>query len=398
MKILIINSVYETGSTGRIVKCLFNNFNTESDVYLIYGRGKKVSTEHIFKRTIEIESKLHHLCSLVTGNMYGGMFFSTRRIIRLIRKINPDIVNLHCLNGYFVNIYTLLNWLAKKNIKTVLTMHADFMMTGGCGYSIECTKYLNANCKHCEHMKEFNGSLSCNRAFKNFNHLKTVINSFEKSNLKITCVSPWLTNRYKQSPIYCGYDISTIYNPVDPVFFDKGIKNPYSKKRNVLYVTPDIYDPVKTGWQIKDIAKLRPDLNFTIVCSKNINFEFENENITYIRGGADKYKLRDYYYFADATLLLSKRETFSMIVAESLSCGTPVYGFKCGGSESIAINDFSVFVAYGNLNLLADSLLSIKANDYLLSEKALLLYSEKHISNEYLKLFRNLIDIDGKKL
>jgi glycosyltransferase involved in cell wall biosynthesis len=35
-----------------------------------------------------------------------------------------------------------------------------------------------------------------------------------------------------------------------------------------------------------------------------------------------------------------------MIVAESLCCGTPVVGFKAGGPESIAIDDYCVFVQF----------------------------------------------------
>ena len=106
MKILLINVLYGIGSTGKIVESLFNEYKKHgNDVRCIYGRRTTKKSKCIVKRTFEIESKIHHLISKISGNIYGGMPLSTSRILRYIKKYNPDIVHLHCLNGYFVNIY-----------------------------------------------------------------------------------------------------------------------------------------------------------------------------------------------------------------------------------------------------------------------------------------------------
>ena len=157
MKIALINVVYNTGSTGHIVKTIFDKLTSDgNDVSVIHGRGNKIDDKNIYKKTLELESKFHHFISKLSGNMYGGMHISTHRIIRKLKKLNPEVVNIHCINGYFVNIYFLLTWLAKNNVKTVLTMHADFMMTGGCGYSVDCVNYLTKECKNCQYFKSFN--------------------------------------------------------------------------------------------------------------------------------------------------------------------------------------------------------------------------------------------------
>lgn len=389
MKILLINNVFKSGSTGNIVKNLFEKLSKTNDVFVIYGRGKKINNNRVVKKTFELESKFCHFCSLFSGNMYGGMYFSTKRIIKYIKNVNPDVVNLHCLNGYFVNIYKLLKWLSKSNIKIVLTMHADFMMTGGCGYALDCLNYINNECKNCKHVSEFNKSFTLKRTHHFYKKMQKAIYGFDKNKLKITCVSPWLEERFKQSPIYSKFFITSILNPVDDIFFEKAEHNPYEKENNILYVTPDITDYVKSGWLIKEIAKQREDLNFTIICTKDVNFDFENKNITYIKGGVSKRELRDYYAFADQTILLSKRETFSMIVAESLSCGTSVVGFKSGGPESISIAKYSLFYAFNDINSLSKTLGSNEFQKDLVKSEAFEKYNADRISKQYLDLYKS---------
>lgn len=388
MKILLINVVYGKGSTGKIVKSLFSEMSKNNETFLIYGRGSRTKDKNVFKETIEVESKIHHFFSKLSGNIYGGMPISTHRIIRRIKKINPDVVNLHCINGYFVNIYKLLSWLAKHNFKTVLTMHADFMMTGGCGYSLDCNKYLCEECRHCSFKKEFNGKISLNRTHHFFKKINKTICLFKTENLSITCVSPWLQKRYSESPIYKNFKVYSILNPVDGLFFEKATNNPYKTSNNILYVTPDITDYVKCGWLIKNLATKREDLNFTIICTRDINFKFENKNISYIKGGVSQEELRDYYYFADGTLLLSKRETFSMIVGESLACGTVVYGFKSGGPETIADVRYSAFIDFGKIDELSHLLLCLKTNKDKIRQNAFENYNIKTICNQYVAIYK----------
>lgn len=388
MKILLINGVYKKGSTGNIVETLFNGYKQEGhDPYLIYGRGdrKYVSnSNHIYNKTLEIESKIHHLFSLFTGNMYGGMHISTYRITKLIKKINPDVVHLHCLNGYFVNIYSLINYLKKNHIKTILTMHADFMMTGGCGYSLDCTKYLTDGCKCCPRVSSYNGKLSLNRTHHFYKKMYNSIKEFKE--LQVTCVSPWLTSRYKASPIYKDVPISTVLNPVDPIFFKKGVNNPYIYEKNVLYVTPDIFEPEKGGDQLEEIMQALTDIHFTIISAKARDYKANCNNYTYISGGVDKATLRYYYYFANCVLILSKRETFSMVVAEAQTCGTYVIGYKNGGSETIAYKDLSSFVEPNKMNeLINETKHNINSPKI---RRSLYCFDKKTISNEYINLMK----------
>ena len=142
MKVLQINCVFQNGSTGKIVCDIHNGLHKYNiDSYVLYGRGTRFDKDkHVQKVCSETYSKLNNVMSRCTGIMYGGCYFSTKKMITKIREIDPDIVHLHCINGYFVNIYKLLEWLAQNRIKTVITQHAEFFYTDGWGYAFECNK------------------------------------------------------------------------------------------------------------------------------------------------------------------------------------------------------------------------------------------------------------------
>ena len=389
MKILLINVTYKKGSTGNLVCSFKQEFEKLGyEAYVAYGRGDKIKENNVFKCCYELESKFHHFMSLFTGNMYGGMFLSTLKIKKLINKIKPDVVHLHCLNGYFVNIYKLLNYLKKKNIRTVLTHHADFMFTGGCGYSDECLGYLN-ECKKCKRVSYINGKFSVNRMHKNYLKMNNCIKNF--TNLTCTGVSPWLTNRIAESPIYKNTRTKTVLNCINDNFA-KSIsdKNPFDKfdlknKKVIFTVISDFYDYIKGGQYIGKLSKLIDNEKY-IICVAGAEGP-KLENVIYL-GKIANDQLSNYYHYAFVTILLSKRETFSMIVAESLVSGTPVIGFKSGGPESIAIEDYSCFCDYGNIESLYDAIECLGSiNKSELAEKAKSKYSTKNVSMEYIRIY-----------
>ena len=139
MKVLQVNCVYDNGSTGKLVAVIHRGLMERGIQSVVcYGRGSKTSEFGVYKICSEFYSKFNNLLSRLSGIRYGGCFFSTNKLISIIKREEPDIVHLHCINGYFVNIYRLISWLKKNHYKTVLTLHAEFMHTGGCTHAREC--------------------------------------------------------------------------------------------------------------------------------------------------------------------------------------------------------------------------------------------------------------------
>ena len=114
MKVLQINCVYKNGSTGKITYDIHTELLRQGiESVVCYGRGEVVNEPWVYKTCFELYSGVNHFFSNLTGVMYGGCFISTNMLISIIKKESPDIVHLQCLNGYFVNIYKLVEWLKK---------------------------------------------------------------------------------------------------------------------------------------------------------------------------------------------------------------------------------------------------------------------------------------------
>lgn len=359
MKILQVNCVYKTGSTGKIVADIHNELRTRGIGSVVcYGRGAVVDEPDVYKTCGELYSKANNLLSRFTGIMYGGCGFSTRRLISIIKKEKPDVVHLHCINGYFVNIYRLIQWLKENHIKTVLTLHAEFMYTANCGHALDCEKW-KTGCGRCPRRRQETKSLFVDGTSRSWKRMKRAFDGFE-ADCTIVSVSPWLMERAMQSPILNGFRHITVLNGLDVGVFspqkDENLRGRFGLegKKLVLHVTAEFSlepDHLKGGCHVVELAKRMPDVAFVVIGSRERGLDLP-ENVLNIGRVEDQRELAAWYSTADVTLLTSKKETFSMVVAESLCCGTPVVGFKAGAPEMIALPRHSEFAEYGDIESL----------------------------------------------
>lgn len=402
MKVLQVNCVYKTGSTGKITADLHNAFKkNDIESVVCYGRGKRVNEPNVYKTCGELYSKLNNLLSRFTGIMYGGCFFSTNRLISIIKKEKPDIVHLQCINGYFVNIYRLVNWLKKNNIKTVLTLHAEFMFTANCGHSFDCEGW-KTGCGKCPKFKAKTKSLFFDGTARSFKKMQKAFEGFKNENLIVASVSPWLMERAKQSPILAGKQHTVVMNGLDTgVFYPREVGAVKSElgiadEKIIFHVTPNFNndpDYIKGGYYIIKLAEMLKGENVKIIAAGSYPENLKvPDNILLLGKVSDQNRLAELYSMADITVIASKRETFSMVCAESLCCGTPVAGFKAGGPEAISLDKYSRFVDYGDLKSLytaVNDLLREARNGEKISKDASAAYGSRVMSENYINIYRS---------
>ena len=398
MKILQVNCVYNKGSTGKIVYDIHCGLKDKGFLSLVcHGRGKKVNEQNVYKVSTEFEAKIHSVLWRLFGVQFGFSPLATVKTIKIIKKQNPDVVHLHCLNGNFINVYKLLEFLKKENIKTVLTLHAEIMHTAGCEHAFDCEKW-KTGCYKCG---KINGKIS--RFFRDdakycYNKMKKAFDGFK--DLTVIGVSEWLTERAKLSLIFPkNTSFKTVHNGIDTeVFTNLGFEELYKKynipkdKKIILHVTPNFNYAIKGGEYVLQAAKKLPEHQFIIV-GFNGEKSLLPKNVLPINHTKDKEELAKLYSLADVTLLTSKRETFSMVVAESLSCGTPVVGFCAGAPETITIPKYSSFAEFGNVELLCeniDKMLSIGFDKQEISDEASKKYDLKAMVEKYIVSYKGV--------
>ncbi len=399
MKVLQINCVYKRGSTGKIMydihRGLIDNGNKS---IACYGTGAFVKEENVYKFNNTPLTKINALSSRITGLMYGGCFIATKKLLSIIKKEKPDIVHVHCINGHVVNIYRLIEFLKKSGIKTVLTLHAEFMHTANCGYALDCDKW-KSGCGKCPRLKKETKSFFFDSTHKSWVKMKKAFDGFD--NLTVVSVSPWLMERAKQSPILADKNHTVVLNGIDTGIFhiydtdDLRKKHGITNEKIIFHATSGFsgnINHIKGGYYILELAKRLKDENVKIIVAGSYDESIEiPSNMIMLGRVSNQEELAKYYSMAELTVIASKKETFSMIVAESMCCGTPIVGFYAGAPEQIAIKEYSQFVEYGNADLLCKAtkeMLYATLDKEEISGKAMDTYSKKKMLQGYLDVYK----------
>lgn len=404
MKIAQINVVYPSGSTGKIVKKVHEALLLQGhDSRIYFGRGPKIANCRISKIAPEFIMMLQSFRSRITGLVYNGCIISTHRLIKQLKDFQPDIVHVHCINGYMVNIYKLLEYLKKHDIATVLTLHAEFMYTGGCSYTMDCNQWITECCKNGAKCPQYNKlrptSWFFHRVNKEWNLMRKAFERFE--NLTVCPVSDWVLERAEQSAILRGKRFRTVMNGLDTsVFCPREYGHLVDKyklhgDKVVLHVTPDFYSPIKGGNYVLEIAKhyIGEKIKFIVIGYSGNGLDLPG-NVIPVSHIKDQSELAAYYSMADVTLLTSAKETFSMIVAESLCCGTPIVGFRAGAPESIALPHYSTFVEQGDVKSLINAIDKVLHEEKnvagLISKEAQLIYAGELMTATYFSVYQEM--------
>jgi len=398
MHVVQVNCVYKKGSTGKIVHDLHTAYRVQGiESFVCYGRGEIIAEENVCKTASEAVSKAYNVLSRLTGIQYGGNWSGTAKLIKKIKRIKPDVVHLHCINGFFVNIYRLLGWLKKNRIPTVLTLHAEFMYTGSCAYALDCEQWReDSGCRKCPQLKEATGSLLLDRTHTAWRRMKKAFDGFE--NMRVVSVSPWLEERAKHSAILRDKNHTCVFNGIDTenVFHYRNTEDLRKKldlqgKPVALYVTA-AFNAFKGADYVLELARRMPETTFLVIGNRGDIGEHP-ENVLALGRVENQEELACYYSMADVTLLTSKKETFSMVCAESLCCGTPIVGFEAGAPETISLPQYSAFCRYGDIDGLKKRLeqaIQKKENKEEISHMALSVYGKQEMCQRYLGIYKEL--------
>lgn len=327
MKVLQINAVSKIRSTGRLcaeTSDYLNNHGGEG--YLAYSAGPHY--EKGYKIGTPAEIKMHALCSRIFGTQAYFSKRGTRKLVNYIEKLKPDVVHLNNLHANYINLELLLEYLAKQDIPTVLTLHDCWAFTGKCSHFTvdNCYKW-KTECGQCPRIKKDNKSWLFDRTTKMYRDKKTWFNNIPR--LAVIGVSDWITNQAKMSFLSSAKIIKRIYNGIDLDVFKPVNANLLRQKLNLE--KKFVVLGVASGWTnvkgLKGFIELseiiQNDMEIVMVGKISADITLPN-NITHIEETHNVDEIVEFYSMADVFVQLSIEETFGLVTAEALACGTPV--------------------------------------------------------------------------
>jgi putative colanic acid biosynthesis glycosyltransferase len=314
-----------------------------------------VQSDAVVRISSPSEVMLHAMGTRITGFTDGFSPVATRRLISELERFQPDVVHLHDIHGYFVDIASLCGYLQQRNIATVWTFHCEHMYTGRCGMANECERW-KTGCSPCPDLTRYPKTWFFDFAGRMYAEKKAMFASFPR--LWLAAPSQWLASRMRQS--FVGdKPISVVPNGLNTrVFFPRDVSLLKAEmgqlgKYCVLSVGADLLSKPKGGrWVVELAERFRgSDLVFLMVGVDRIPDSLP-ENVMMLPRIYDQDRLADLYSLGDVLLLTSENETFSMVSAEALACGLPVIGFDSGGPKEVAPPGYGRFVPYGDLDAL----------------------------------------------
>ena len=362
MKILFVNSVYNWGSTGKIVHALFKSCKADGvDAAVCYGRtmtAKKPAAEkNVYKFGIDQETKLHALLTRLTGRTGCYSYFSTRRLLKYMDDFRPDVVNLHEPHAYFLDLKPFFEYLKKHSIPLVYTFHCEFAFTGKCGHPLECENW-KTGCGRCPHLKDYPKTLFFDRTASMFAEKKELLSGL---NMTVVCPSQWLAGRTMKS-FLSDYPVRVIANGIDTGIFRPRDTGDLREKLNltdekiVLAVAPDWSDRRKGASHVLELAKRMDgeNIKFILVGKKDCLPALPG-NVLAVGRTENQTQLAEYYSLADCFVICSDMENLPTTCLEAVCCGTPAAGFDVGGTAETAPGELGRFCKYGDMDALEEN-------------------------------------------
>jgi len=399
VKLLQINSIVNSGSTGRIAEDIGNvAINSGHESYIAYGRGNRPSSSQLIRIGKQLDVYWHGITTLLTDRHGFSSAKATEKLIHIVDQINPDVIGLHNLHGYYINIEILFNYLKTIDIPVLWTLFDCWSFTGHCSYfdDIKCEKW-QTHCIQCPKYRNYPTALVDN-SFINFDDKKRLFTGVK--NLEILVHSSWLGDLVKKSflkeyPIHIkpsAIDLSVFKPAQSSISISYNLEN-----KKVLLGCASVWSERKG---LNDFIKLSNvlDSEFIIVLIGLNKKQFLSlpENIIGINRTESTLELAQWYSLADVFINPTYQDNFPTTNIEALACGTPVITYDTGGSPEAIDNNTGLVVEKGDILGLYKAIINIcsKGKEYfthICRERAVKHFNKDDRFMDYLKIYESLL-------
>ena len=353
-KLLQINVTANWGSTGKIAEQIgVAVMKAGWESYIAYGRWANPSQSHLIKIGGHWNKYLHYLEQFFFDNEGLCSRRATRQLIKRIKELKPDIVQLHNIHDHYLNYRLLFEYLNRSDIKVVWSFHDCWAFTGHCFHFVTagCEKW-KTNCCSCPQKNGYPKTM-VDRSKKNYELKRSLFGSCK--DLTIVACSDWMSGLVKHSFLK-DKNITVIHNGVDlRVFKQKTTEIEYAGTYMVLCVS-SVWNKAKGLLDIYKLRELLPSKYRIIIVG------LTEKQIRVLPAGIEGAKrthnvreLVQFYSSANVLINPTYADTFPTVNLEALACGTPVVTYRTGGCPETVDEKTGVIVEQGDVAAMAEA-------------------------------------------
>ena len=392
MKIVQINTVCGSGSTGKICLAVSRLLTLKGiENYILYASGNSDYPEGIRYMT-PMEVKRQALRSRLLGNYGFNSVAATKRLLKELDRIKPDVVHLHNLHGHNVHLEMLFSYLRERKVKVFWTFHDCWAFTGYCPHydMIGCESW-KTGCRKCPQKKHYSWILDRSRTL--FYRKR---NTFKDIDLTVITPSEWLAQQVGQSFLK-DVPVKVIRNGIDlSVFYprESDFRVKYSLENKYIVLGVAFGWGVRKGLDVFIELSKRLDERFKIVLvGTNVEIDAQlPENIISIHRTQDQAELAEIYTAADVFVNPTREEVLGLTNIEALACGTPVITFATGGSMEMLDDTCGCVVPKNDVDRLEKKIVEICVTKPFSSEDCInksKSFSAEDKFEEYVAIYEN---------
>lgn len=342
MRILLINSVCGTGSTGRIAARIAAEYEANGwEVKIAYGREAYVP-ESCKKWAVRIGNSLSVRLHGVLTRLFDWhadricSWWATREFLKLAEEWKPDMLWIHNVHGYYLNYELLFKWIKRHpEMEVKWTLHDCWAFTGHCSHFLltGCERW-KAGCFGCPEKGEYPKSWGLSAARSNWERKRKAFCGVKK--LRLVTPSQWLANLTRESFLK-EYHVEVHRNTVDENIF-RHIRSDFKQRAGINGKVMIL--GVASNWELRkgleDFVSLRKLLNeryaIVLVGLSLSQIKILPNGVIGLERTNSADELVSIYSAADWFFNPTHEDNYPTVNLEARACGCKVVTYDTGGS------------------------------------------------------------------
>lgn len=348
-------NTFPHGSTGGIMMKEHRELLAKGEEsYAFWGRGRKAENDHEMRFASNFEVKRDVLETRLDGKAAFHSVAATKRLLKRLDQINPDLVHLHNLHGYYVNAAMLFEWLSARGCRVEWTLHDCWAFTGHCAYFtyVKCDQWKDgcSYSKPCTQLDTYPKTFSKSSCVWNFEQKKRVFNLVSDDRMKLITPSQWLADLVSESFLK-SYPVEVRHNTIDTSIF-KPTPSDFRERHGIgdRFMVLGVATPWNERKGLSDFIRLAGELDtekFAIVLVGLSEKQVAKmpASVVGLRRTDSPQELVEVYSAADVFFNPTREDNYPTTLLEAQACGTDAITYAVGGSGEAIVRRGSCSLA-----------------------------------------------------